>query len=52
MGMAYDELSVFGCLCKVDKCGGPYSMSTMLSHAGGSFLSPTQIAKKVKLFFF
>ncbi|KAJ7252716.1 hypothetical protein B0H12DRAFT_608849 [Mycena haematopus] len=51
MGMTYDELSVFGRLRKVEKCG-PYSMFTKLVHEWGSFLSPLQIADKVKLFFF
>ncbi|KAK0202995.1 hypothetical protein DFS33DRAFT_1344182 [Desarmillaria ectypa] len=51
MGMTYDELSVFGRLRKVEKCG-PYSMFTKLVHEWGSFLSPLQIAEKVKLFFF
>lgn len=31
MGMTYDELSLFGNLRKVDKCG-PYSMFTKLLH--------------------
>ncbi|KAJ7504473.1 hypothetical protein B0H11DRAFT_518662 [Mycena galericulata] len=51
MGMTYDELSVFGRLRKVEKCG-PYSTFTKLVHEWGSFLSPLQIAEKVKLFFF
>ncbi|CCM00736.1 uncharacterized protein FIBRA_02776 [Fibroporia radiculosa] len=51
MGMTYDELSVFGRLRKVEKCG-PYSMFTKLVHEWGSFLTPTQIAEKVKYFFF
>lgn len=51
MGMTYDELSVFGRLRKVDKCG-PYSMFTKLVHEWGSFLSPLQVADKVKKFFF
>ncbi|KDQ12997.1 hypothetical protein BOTBODRAFT_112092 [Botryobasidium botryosum FD-172 SS1] len=51
MGMTYDELSTFGRLRKVEKCG-PYSMFTKLVHEWGTFLSPTQIAEKVKLFFF
>ncbi|KAK7060897.1 glutamine-dependent NAD(+) synthetase [Paramarasmius palmivorus] len=51
MGMTYDELSVFGRLRKVEKCG-PYSTFTKLIHEWGSFLSPIQIAEKVKLFFF
>jgi NAD+ synthase (glutamine-hydrolysing) len=51
MGMTYDELSVFGRLRKVEK-RGPYSTFTKLVHEWSSFLSPTQIAEKVKLFFF
>ncbi|KAF6761593.1 hypothetical protein DFP72DRAFT_625720 [Ephemerocybe angulata] len=51
MGMTYDELSVFGRLRKIEKCG-PYSMFTKLVHEWGYFLSPTTIAEKVKLFFF
>ncbi|KZT07503.1 glutamine-dependent NAD(+) synthetase with GAT domain-containing protein [Laetiporus sulphureus 93-53] len=51
MGMTYDELSVFGRLRKVEKCG-PYSMFTKLVHEWGSVLSPVQIADKVKRFFF
>lgn len=51
MGMTYDELSVFGRLRKVEKCG-PYSTFTKLIHEWGPFLSPLQIAEKVKLFFF
>jgi len=51
MGMTYDELSVFGRLRKVEKCG-PYSMFTKLTHEWGSFLSPSKIAEKVKLFWF
>ncbi|KAG6371717.1 hypothetical protein JVT61DRAFT_9062 [Boletus reticuloceps] len=42
MGMTYDELSVFGRLRKVDKCG-PYSMFTKLVHEWGSFLLPVKI---------
>ncbi|QRV88948.1 carbon-nitrogen hydrolase [Ceratobasidium sp. AG-Ba] len=51
MGMTYDELSVFGRLRKVEKCG-PYSMFCKLVQEWGGVLSPTQIADKVKLFFF
>ncbi|KAG9031861.1 glutamine-dependent NAD(+) synthetase [Tulasnella sp. JGI-2019a] len=51
MGMTYDELSVFGRLRKVEKCG-PYSMYTKLLHEWGTTLSPVQIAEKVKKFFF
>ena len=51
MGMTYDELSVFGRLRKVEKCG-PYSIFTKLVHEWGARLSPRQIAEKVKLFYF
>lgn len=51
MGMTYDELSVFGRLRKVEKCG-PYSMFGKLVQEWGSFLSPLQVAEKVKHFFF
>ncbi|CAD6588874.1 MAG: glutamine-dependent NAD(+) synthetase [Tremellales sp. Tagirdzhanova-0007] len=51
MGMTYDELSIFGRLRKVEKCG-PYSMFGKLVQEWGSFLSPTEIAEKVKHFFF
>ncbi|WVQ80449.1 NAD+ synthetase [Cryptococcus sp. DSM 104549] len=51
MGMTYDELSVFGRLRKVEKCG-PYSMFGKLVQEWGTFLSPVQIAEKVKHFFF
>ncbi|RSH79056.1 glutamine-dependent NAD(+) synthetase [Apiotrichum porosum] len=51
MGMTYDELSVFGRLRKVDKCG-PFSMYENLVQKWGTFLSPTEIAEKVKFFWF
>ncbi|KAH9967593.1 glutamine-dependent NAD synthetase with GAT domain-containing protein [Russula dissimulans] len=51
MGMTYDELSEFGRLRKVEKCG-PYSIFTKLVHEWGARLSPQQIAEKVKLFYF
>ncbi|TRM65351.1 hypothetical protein BD626DRAFT_217279 [Schizophyllum amplum] len=51
MGMTYEELSVFGRLRKVEKCG-PYAMFTKLLHDWGDRLSPVQIAAKVKLFYF
>lgn len=53
MGMTYDELSIFGRLRKVSKCG-PYSMYLKLlgSPSWSSRLAPTEIARKVKLFFF
>ncbi len=40
--MTYDELSVFGRLRKVEKCG-PYSMFGKLVQEWGSFLSPTEV---------
>jgi len=42
MGMTYDELSIFGRLRKVEKCG-PYSMFTKLLHEWGTTLSPAQV---------
>lgn len=66
MGMTYDELSVYGRLRKVEKCG-PYSMFGKLIQEWGTLLSPLQvcqlvltigsvtdeqIAEKVKHFFF
>ncbi|CAE6506336.1 unnamed protein product [Rhizoctonia solani] len=42
MGMTYDELSVFGRLRKVEKCG-PYSMFCKLIQEWGSMLSPIQV---------
>lgn len=46
MGMTYDELSVFGRLRKVEKCG-PYSMFTKLLHEWGTTLSPEQVCLSV-----
>ncbi|KAJ1974058.1 glutamine-dependent NAD(+) synthetase [Dimargaris cristalligena] len=57
MGMTYDELSVFGRLRKVARCG-PVAMFHKLYHewgSGGSGLSalaPSVIASKVKRFFY
>ncbi len=42
MGMTYEELSVFGRLRKVEKCG-PYGMFTKLVQEWGSRLSPLQV---------
>lgn len=50
MGMTYEELSVFGRLRKVHKCG-PYSMFTHLAHAWSARMSPAEVAVKVKRFF-
>ncbi|KAF8329479.1 uncharacterized protein EI90DRAFT_3145957 [Cantharellus anzutake] len=51
MGMTYDELSIFGRLRKVERCG-PYSMFTKLLNEWAGMWSPAQIADKVKRFFF
>jgi len=51
MGMTYDELSIFGRLRKVERCG-PYSMFTKLLSEWAGIWSPSQIADKVKHFFF
>ncbi|KAI9023261.1 glutamine-dependent NAD synthetase with GAT domain-containing protein [Hyaloraphidium curvatum] len=51
MGMTYAELSVFGRLRKV-QMSGPYTMFGKLLSDWGSMFSPTEIATKVKRFFF
>ena len=51
MGMTYKELSDFGRLRKIDKCG-PFSMYEKLLHLWSDRLSPTEIAAKVKRFFY
>ncbi|CDR39327.1 CYFA0S03e02212g1_1 [Cyberlindnera fabianii] len=51
MGMTYEELSVFGRLRKIQKCG-PYSMFLKLYHDWTPRLTPRQVAEKVKRFFF
>ena len=45
MGLTYDELSLFGRLRKVDRCG-PYSMFTKLLNLWHS-VCPNDIADKV-----
>ena len=50
MGMTYDELSVFGRLRKVSRCG-PVSMYRSLLASWRGVHSPTVIATKVKHFF-
>ncbi|XP_002740923.3 glutamine-dependent NAD(+) synthetase-like [Saccoglossus kowalevskii] len=50
MGMTYDQLSVFGRLRKMSKCG-PYSMFCKLIHQWRDVYSPRQVAEKVKHFF-
>ena len=51
MGMTYDELTDFGRLRKVYKCG-PYSMFTKLVHTWSDKMEVSEIAVKVKRFFF
>ena len=49
MGMSYDDLTVFGKLRKVEKCG-PLSMYQRLVGVWNS-LTPAEVATKVKFFF-
>ncbi|RKO92712.1 hypothetical protein BDK51DRAFT_22557 [Blyttiomyces helicus] len=51
MGMTYDQLSVYGYLRKVAKCG-PFGMFTKLWNDWGHELSPTEVAARVKRFVF
>ncbi|KAJ2550543.1 glutamine-dependent NAD(+) synthetase [Coemansia sp. RSA 1933] len=55
MGMTYDELSEYGRLRKIERCG-PYSMFVQLLHLWKDkpdrLLTPKEIAAKVKRFFF
>ncbi|GAB2300250.1 hypothetical protein Dimus_034286 [Dionaea muscipula] len=50
MGMTYEELSVYGRLRKIFRCG-PVSMFKNLCFKWGSRLTPSEIADKVKHFF-
>ncbi|CAH1250576.1 NADSYN1 [Branchiostoma lanceolatum] len=50
MGMSYEELSIYGRLRKMMKCG-PYSMFCKLIHTWKNTCSPAQVAVKVKHFF-
>ncbi len=50
MGMTYEELSRFGRLRKIDRCG-PLSMFEKLT-AEWSHLPPREVAEKVKRFFY
>ena len=50
MGMTYDELSIFGRLRKIHMCG-PVAMYKSLLSTWKDFLSPSEIAVKVKHFF-
>lgn len=51
MGMTYNELSVFGRLRKIDKCG-PYAMFEKLLHRWGNQFTPREIYDKVNRFFY
>ncbi|KAK3030637.1 hypothetical protein RJ639_035841 [Escallonia herrerae] len=50
MGMTYEELSVYGRLRKVFRCG-PVSMFKNLCYKWGTKLTPSEVADKVKYFF-
>ncbi len=50
MGMTYDELSRFGRLRKIDRCG-PVSMFEKLVHEW-NHIPPQEVAEKVKHFFY
>ncbi|KAJ3342315.1 glutamine-dependent NAD(+) synthetase [Entophlyctis luteolus] len=50
MGMSYEDLSVYGTLRKISKCG-PYQMFTKLVGKWSPGLLPTAVAEKVKKFF-
>jgi NAD+ synthase (glutamine-hydrolysing) len=51
MGMTYDDLSLYGYLRNIKRCG-PYSMFSKLVHRWGDELKPTKVAAMVKRFFF
>lgn len=48
--MTYDELSMFGRLRKISRCG-PYSMFCKLIHTWRGSYTPVNVAEKVKRFF-
>ncbi|EOY25099.1 Carbon-nitrogen hydrolase family protein isoform 2 [Theobroma cacao] len=50
MGMTYEELSVYGRLRKIFRCG-PVSMFKNLCYKWGASLTPSEVADKVKHFF-
>lgn len=50
MGMTYEELSVYGRLRKIFRCG-PVSMFQNLCHKWCGRLTPNEVAEKVKHFF-
>ncbi|KAL9236720.1 hypothetical protein vseg_011356 [Gypsophila vaccaria] len=50
MGMTYEELSIYGRLRKIFRCG-PVSMFKNLCYRWGSRMTPAEIGEKVKYFF-
>lgn len=50
MGMTYEELSQFGRLRKIEKCG-PFSMYCKLVNTWSGTSNPREVAEKVKHFF-
>ncbi|GFY95518.1 Glutamine-dependent NAD(+) synthetase [Actinidia chinensis var. chinensis] len=50
MGMTYEELSVYGRLRKIFRCG-PVSMFQNLCYKWGARLTPSEVSDKVKHFF-
>ncbi|EYU33499.1 hypothetical protein MIMGU_mgv1a0019882mg, partial [Erythranthe guttata] len=50
MGMTYEELSVYGRMRKIFRCG-PVSMFKNLCYKWGTKLTPVEIGDKVKHFF-
>ncbi|XP_030504428.2 glutamine-dependent NAD(+) synthetase [Cannabis sativa] len=50
MGMSYEELSIYGRLRKIFRCG-PLSMFKNLCYRWGTRLTPLEVADKVKFFF-
>ncbi|XP_077243827.1 glutamine-dependent NAD(+) synthetase-like [Tasmannia lanceolata] len=50
MGMSYEELSIYGRLRKILRCG-PVSMYQNLCHKWSGMLTPSEVAAKVKHFF-
>lgn len=50
MGMTYEELSAYGRLRKIFRCG-PVSMFKNLCYKWGGRLTPSEVAEKVKHFF-
>ncbi|XP_042413861.1 glutamine-dependent NAD(+) synthetase-like [Zingiber officinale] len=50
MGMTYEELSIYGRLRKIFRCG-PVSMFQNLCHKWCGRLTPSEVAEKVKHFF-